>query len=185
MQKWTSLVVVALALVACGGGRRLTGDAGPTGTDSGTIAVVDSGTGPVVDAGGRDTGGGSSDPCAVAEPPSISTVGCNGGFMSGMPAANAAFGTCTPDPEMTNAAGSCTNTTDLCIAPEGGVLGYCSPACDPGESYTSSSTCADGSRCFPTMGGGGVCFRDCDASHPCPMGGACDGDGSCPLAMGG
>ena len=55
----------------------------------------------------------------------------------------------------------------------------------PGMSYASTSTCPDGSRCFPTMAGTGRCFRDCDASHPCPMGGACDGDGSCPLAMGG
>ncbi len=182
MSKQSVLVVCALILGACGGSRSLPSvDSG--GRDAGTPGVD---SGPGTDSGGgvRDAGGGS-DPCAVTDPPSLSTVGCNGGFMTGMGAANAAFGTCTPDPAMTNAAGSCTNTTDRCIAPMDGTVGYCSPACDPGDNYTSTSTCAAGSRCFPTMGGGGVCFRDCDATHACPMGGACDTDGSCPLAMGG
>jgi hypothetical protein len=179
-------VLFVLALVACGGSRRSTEvDSGTGGTDTGVTPPSDSGGPRDTGSTARDTGGGGSDPCAVAMPPSISTVGCNGGFQTGMGAANAAFGTCTPDATMMNAAGTCTNTTDLCIAPMDGTVGYCSPVCDPGDQYTSTSTCPDGSRCFPTMGGGGVCFRDCDASHACPMGGACDTDGSCPLAMGG
>jgi hypothetical protein len=182
MAKWASLVVVVLVMVACGGSRR------SVGTDAGSITVVDSGV--RVDAGGGggvDSGGGTGDRCATngmgAE--ALANLGCNGGFASGTPAANADYGTCTvaADP-MTNPAGSCASANAACVPDaEGSTTGICRTFCPVAATYISTGGCPTGSRCFTltddTGETFGLCFRDCDASHACPTGMTCDAEGSC------
>lgn len=168
MVRSTLMILVALALVACGD------DDGTAVVDSGV--AVDSGT------GGMDSGprpdAGPGDECAADDDPT-STVGCNG-FVSGDAPANQPGGTCTPGGE-SNPAGSCTTPQTLCDAAEGAATGECLALCPPADTYVSTGGCPSGFRCFtlefeePV----GICFRDCDATHPCGTGQECDSEGSC------
>ena len=117
--------------------------------------------------------------CAATDDDPISTVGCNGGFLTTEPAANSPYGTCTPaaDPE-SNPAGSCTDPNAFCVVGENATTGWCFVGCAAGPTYVTTGGCPTGARCFD-LGGDGVCFRDCDDTHPCPTGMGCDGEGSC------
>lgn len=169
-----------LALLACSARAPDPNDSGRTGNDAATPGS-DTGT-PGNDAAtpGNDVGP-NPDHCFVAMPPALSTVGCNGGFVSGTAAAmNAMWGPCTID--MAHPQGSCTMAGSICNGfAMAATMGFCYPGCTPpAMTYSSTSGCPTGSRCFPVMGGSGVCYRDCDATHPCPTGGGtCDADGSC------
>ena len=167
-------LLAALAMVGCGSSSRT--DSG-IGADGGTIApeVPDART--TRDAPARaDAFMMNSDTCAASDSNAVSTVGCNGGFASATPAANAFGGTCTGGGEAMPA-GSCTGAMALCSA-EADMPGICLASCTPGSTYVSTGGCPTGARCFD-LGGGGVCFQDCDATHPCPAGQDCDGEGSC------
>jgi hypothetical protein len=168
-----ALLLSSLFLLACGGGSRP--DAG--------LSLADA---PAADApsAARDTPASrpdvptSSDPCASDAAGSARGVGCNGGFVSGDPAANTAGGACTADADpMTNPAGTCTGANVVCAA-EPSMMGTCVPLCMAGSTYVSTGGCPTGWRCFSLMAGG-VCFRDCDATHPCAAGEECDAEGSC------
>lgn len=155
-------LVLALFLAACSQGRTPGTDGGPR---------PDAPVPPGVD-GGPVTG----DPClAGTGTAALATLGCNGGFASGTPAANAPAGTCTGGGD-TMPAGTCTGAA-ICSA-AAGAAGWCFPTCTPGVMYVSRGGCPTGFRCFD-LTDGDFCFRDCDTSHPCPTGMACDGEGSC------
>lgn len=183
MKNFALLALAALALTACPSTPRpVLTDAGGGGTDTGpgTDAGpgVDTGSGGGTDSGPRVDGGGS-DPCAAAMAAAVSTVGCNGGFLTGEPAANAPGGTCTGSAAM---AGSCTGTGAVCADAMGvaaaGAPGVCYAFCMSGGTYVSNGGCPTGFRCFDlTMAD--VCFRDCDTTHMCPTGMMCDDEGSC------
>ncbi|UJR79351.1 hypothetical protein [Sandaracinus amylolyticus] len=169
MARISAVVLLALALVACGDDDGADGVDAGGGTDAGAI-----------DAGPRpDSGGGSGDSCAEDEDP-VATVGCNG-WASGTPAANEPGGTCTPGGE-SDPGGSCTSATGFCAAEDGATEGTCLAVCTPAATYVSRGECPSGHRCF-TLGEGedaiGICFRDCDATHACPTGQECDDEGSC------
>ncbi len=149
-----------------------------TGTDASTDVVVND----VVMATDvrdtvipRDTPPG--DPCATDQATATSTLGCNGGWVSGNPAANATGGTCVPGGSALPA-GSCTGANNICAAAADAGMGVCIAACTPGSTYVSTGGCPTGFRCFD-LGGQGACFRDCDATHTCPTGMRCDNEGSC------
>lgn len=162
-----------LALSACGGGNSRA-DGGLTLSDA---PATDANTAARDTPASRPDAPMSSDRCATDTMGSPDLLGCNGGFVSGDPAANTAGGTCTADADpMTNPAGSCTG--ELVCAAEAGMMGRCIPLCTPGSTYISTGTCPVGWRCFD-LGGNGVCFRDCDATHPCPADQMCDAEGSC------
>ena len=148
-------------------------DSGMGGTDAG-MGGTDAGM------GGTDAGPTPGEPCARAGGEAPATVGCNG-FQTAAPAANADFGDCTlPDEE--DLQGSCTSATSICWIDVGAPTGVCVPFCEPGPNAINTSTCATGSRCFNFSDDEaqvGLCFRDCDATHPCPDGQECDPDGSC------
>lgn len=164
------LALSILGLAACGGGGGRT-DTGPVPTDT-PMSGTDT---PRADAPV------STDPCASDVMGSPDRVGCNGGFVSGDPAANTAGGTCTAaaDPMMMPA-GSCMGS--LVCSGEASMMGRCIPLCTPGATYISTGGCPTGWRCFD-LSGNGVCFRDCDATHACPAGQMCDGEGSCVTMM--
>ncbi len=118
------------------------------------------------------------DACAAEAADAVSTVGCNGGFASGDPEPNEVSGSCTVGGD-TEPAGSCVDESAYCAAEEeGGTTGQCLALCSPSSSYVSTGGCPNGYRCF-TLGTNGICFRDCDASNPCPSGYSCDAEGSC------
>lgn len=161
-----------LVLAACGGNSRT--DAGLSLSDA---PATDGNTAARDTPASRPDAPTSSDPCASDPAGSAAGVGCNGGFVSGEPAANTAGGACTADADpMTNPAGSCTGT--LVCGAQAGMMGRCIPLCTAGATYVSTGGCPSGWRCFD-LEGNGVCFRDCDATHPCPADQMCDGEGSC------
>lgn len=173
-------LLAALAMVGCGSSSRT--DSG-IGADGGTIApeVPDART--TRDAPARaDAFMMNSDVCAATDTDAISTVGCNGGFSSATPAANEFGGACTVGDE-TMPAGSCTGAGAVCNGPAG-MSGSCLQACTPGSTYVSTGGCPTGARCFD-LGGNGFCYRDCDATHACPPGQMCDGEGSCAVPVAG
>ena len=159
-----------LALAGCDDAN--TDDAGIDAGASGD-AGRDSGP-PRADSGPRDSG--PSDPCASDD--ATATVGCNGGI-PGAAADNAFGGRCTPGDD-TAPEGSCTDTGAICYAfdPEGNdsPMGICIVGCTAGATYTSTSDCPTGSRCFDF--GGGLCFADCNSGTDCSTM-SCDGDNSC------
>ena len=177
MKNLVLLATVALLAVGCNNGRRVMIDAGPTpGVDSGPVVVTDSG--PVV---GRDSGPTGSDPCATAMATAVSTVGCNGGFLSGEPAANGPNGACTGGGDAMPA-GTCTTPNAACVGAMGiataGETGECIVLCTSGGMYVTRGGCPTGYRCFD-LSMNDICFRDCDATHACPAAFMCDGEGSC------
>jgi hypothetical protein len=173
MSKQSVLVFAVLVLGACGGTPRATVDSGTGGTDAGTTPGTDSGAGPRDAGPGRDTGPVSTDPCASDAAGSLAGAGCNGGFVTS-PAANAAGGACTGGGEA-DPQGTCT-VAGICGA-EADMPGFCFPSCTAGATYVSTSTCPTGFRCFDLDND--LCFLDCNATHPCPTGMTCDGEGSC------
>jgi hypothetical protein len=171
MKMVLSLLALA-AMVGCGSSPRT--DSGVT-ADAGAVATDD--TGPRRDAAARpDAFSASTDACASEADTATTTVGCNGGFASSMPAANAPGGTCTGGGEAMPA-GTCTGMNALCGA-EADMPGFCLASCEPGSTYITTGSCPTGFRCFDLMGQG-VCFQDCDATHACPAGQMCDAEGSC------
>ena len=162
---------LALALAACGGTNNSDVDAG-VDTDGGASMTDAGSTRP--DAGARDAG--ATDDCAADDTDPAGTVGCNGGFISAAPMANAPFGTCTPDEA--NPSGTCADATSFCLPGADPMVGVCVPTCELADTYVSTGGCPLGSRCF-NLGEGGVCFRDCDDTHACPAGEMCDAEGSC------
>ena len=177
MKMVLSLLAVA-AMIGCNSPR--TTDTGTTTADTG-VAVTDD-TGVRRDAPARaDAFVMNSDVCSATQANATSTLGCNGGFASAMPAANAFGGTCTGGGEAMPA-GSCTGTNALCGA-AAAMPGFCVASCMPGSTYITTGGCPTGARCFDLMGRG-VCFQDCDATHACPMGQMCDAEGSCVGAGG-
>ncbi len=180
----SALFGALLALAACGptGGG---GDGGGTGdaatpTDSGGGGGGgDSGGGG--DGGGRE-GGTSSDPCSATTSNASSTVGCNGGFVSGPNPANGPEGPCTIrlDGDMYTQ-GTCSSTQAICGSEdEAATMGVCFVFCTPSApGYVSKGNCPRGFRCFAEEGADPLCYRDCNAANPCPSGMTCDGDGSC------
>lgn len=131
---------------------------------------------------GNNTGADDSDddPCFVSDTgDAIDTVGCNG-FQSGAVTENADFGDCTrPGDEDTQ--GSCDSSSSMCFRSFSETDGLCAPRCDAGSGQVATSTCPTGSRCFVSSDGSAdvdLCFRDCDAAHPCPGDQECR-DGSC------
>ena len=174
MTRFSMVLCAALALVACGGGDGDMTDAGTTtGTDSGTTTGTDSGT-----TTRRDSG--PADMCATDGMGAVALVmfGCNG-YASGTAAPNDYLGTCTVGGEGMPQ-GSCTAAGTFCAADaEGSTTGTCLAPCEAGAgTYISTGGCPMGFRCFD-LGDFGLCFRDCDATHPCPTGYDCDGEGSC------
>jgi hypothetical protein len=159
------------------------GDGGPTGgSDSGPTGGSDSGptgddSGPRTDGGGMTGDAGGSDPCSATMSSPESTVGCNGGFVTGEPAANEPDGMCTPDSE--GGRGTCTLENSECY-PE--PFNFCATTCPRVETYVSAGGCPTGYRCFHN-GLGANCFRDCDDAHPCPTGFSCR-EGGCEYRSG-
>ncbi len=131
-----------------------------SGIDAG-VGPLDAGTGP--------------DQCLAATP--LSTLGCNGGFRTGTPAANTHSGSCMTDNGM--AQGTCTSSELVCNAGTGTNIGRCIQYCPASSSYISTGGCNQGYRCVKVQSSFGVCFRDCDATHPCPTDQRCDSEGSC------
>lgn len=173
-------LLAALAMMGCGSSSRT--DSG-IGADGGTIApeVPDART--TRDAPVRpDAFMMNSDTCAAEAANATSTVGCNGGFASTTPAANTPGGSCTGGGEAMPA-GTCTTPNAFCGA-EADMPGFCLATCEPGSTYITTGTCPTGFRCFDLEANGGICFQDCDATHPCPEGQECDGEGSCVGAEG-
>lgn len=168
------LAISSLLLSACGG-PMANGDAS-TNTDA--RAVADTGVGGGSDAARADSGGMmNNDRCAAEQAMAAAGVGCNGGFVTMEPAANAVGGTCMVD--AMNEQGSCTDPTAFCVpSAMGSMTGRCGRECTPGGTYVSTGGCPTGFRCFD-LGMGGACFRDCNAAHMCPMGMMCDNEGSC------
>ncbi|MBX3247297.1 MAG: hypothetical protein KF901_08955 [Myxococcales bacterium] len=164
--------MVALMAVGCGDDDVTPGtDGGMTGTDSGMTDT---------DSGMTDTDSGmmTTDPCAASDANAVSTVGCNGGFVSGEPVANGPLGECTPGGEAMPA-GTCTTPNTVCAAGEGETTGECVSVCAPASTYVSTGVCPTGFRCFTLSAEVGICFRDCDATNACPTGMECDSEGSC------
>jgi hypothetical protein len=177
MQVFFSLAALT-GLVACGGNSMLpASDAG--GSSDASMTSSDA-SAPRTDSGTvRRDAAMNSDRCATDQAMATSTVGCNGGFVSGNPAPNSAGGSCMGG-GMDMPMGSCMAGM-ICTA-EAMMTGFCLPTCMPGGTYVSTGGCPTGFRCFD-LNGDGLCFRDCDATHPCPSGQMCDGEGSCVPAM--
>lgn len=175
MKHLVATAFVALALTACSPGRTPTADTGPR-IDSGPSTGTDSGP-----STGTDSGPTGTDPCATAMASAASTVGCNGGFVSGEPAANGPNGACTGGGDAAPP-GSCTTPNAVCAGDMGiaaaGTPGECIVLCAGGSMYVTRGTCPTGYRCFE-LGTNDICFRDCDATHTCPAAFTCDGEGSC------
>jgi hypothetical protein len=169
LRSMMTVLVCALALGGCGDQTMTTVDSGSTGTDGGSLRT---------DSGSMRTDAGPEDECAASSDDAVSSVGCNGGFESGDPAPNAPGGTCTVGGE-TNPEGSCTGETAFCAGDEGATDGICIIACPPASTYVSTGACPTGFRCFRSADDYGICYRDCDATHPCPTGMGCDDEGSC------
>lgn len=131
-------------------------------------AGIDAGVGPL------DAGTGP-DLCLAATP--LSTLGCNGGFRSGNPAPNTHSGSCMTDNGMPQ--GTCTSSELVCNAGSGTNIGRCIQYCPASSSYISTGGCNQGYRCVKVQSSFGVCFRDCDSTHPCPSDQRCDSEGSC------
>lgn len=181
------------AVAACGPTEGSTMDSGGGGGDASTMETStprEGGTGTEAGReGGTGTEGGTnpSDRCSATSDNPASTVGCNGGFVMGDPAANAAGGLCTPrmnGMEYTN--GSCTDMMAFCVPGDMQTMGRCFNNCTSTATYVSTGGCPSGFRCFG-MGDGmaGTCYRDCDMTHPCPTGQECDEEGSCVPTSGG
>lgn len=135
------------------------------------------GSTPAADGGSltdNDSGGPIS--CEAEMANAASTVGCNGGFQ-GEPGENDPGGRCAPGTDAMPA-GSCTTEMSICmgdLAGSGG--GWCVNTCPAPASLIDAQTCPAGYRCFRDGTGidaFGICFRDCDADHPCQDGWACN-----------
>lgn len=176
MLKVTLTWLGALAIltgVGCGGN----GGGSSTPVDASTPRDSSTQTGrdaaPAADSGPINP----ADSCATDE--AIDTVGCNGGFIAGEPAANGPLGTCTVGTEEMPS-GSCTTPNAGCFGEdETATTGTCEVLCAPAGTYVTTGTCPTGFRCFTLGEDLGLCFRDCDATHACPTGYECDEEGSC------
>jgi plastocyanin len=169
--------VALVCVTGCGDDASNATDAGP-GTDSGTASDLGAGTdsGPRVDAG-RDAGGGGTDLCAGEQGTNLSSgAGCNGGLLGSDRAANSFGGTCTGGSE-SNPAGTCTDSGAICDGSGGGGTGICLIPCASASTYTSTSDCPTGSRCF-TFSAAALCYPDCESGTDCATNN-CDVDGSC------
>lgn len=179
----TSLTMICLA--GCGGTDDAATDAAVTTDGRVTDMAHSTDTGVTTDTGvvadsGSDTGtsmDSGTDPCAGDATSAMTLAGCNGPAPGAGAAANAINGTCTPDG--TNGHATCTSTDARCYG-DTGELGLCLQACTPAETYSSTSNCPTGSRCF-TLSSGAWCFPDCASGADCTTG-FCDGDSSCGAA---
>jgi hypothetical protein len=130
---------------------------------------------PMVSDGGGEADAPSSTECASTSAAAAANAGCNGGF-SAAPAANAPGGTCTPGGD-SMPEGTCTDEMNTCFGNLAGTGGYCVAHCTAPAMQVDAAECPTGFRCF-TMGTGddrfGLCFRDCDATHPCHEGWECE-----------
>ncbi|WP_157069381.1 hypothetical protein [Sandaracinus amylolyticus] len=143
------------------------------------VACGDSGGGdvPAADGGGLGSESDSGPVSCTAEMANAaSTVGCNGGFQ-GEPAENEPGGRCTPGTDEMPA-GTCSTEMSICMGDlTGSGMGWCVNTCAPPEALIDAQTCPSGYRCF-RMGTGvdayGLCYRDCDAEHPCQEGWTCN-----------
>lgn len=173
MTRFSMVLCATLALVACGGGDGDMPDSGmTTGTDSGMTVRTDSGM-----TVRRDSG--PADMCATdgMGAAALATLGCNG-YASGTAAANDLLGPCMVGGEAMPQ-GSCTAAGTICAADaEGSMTGTCLTPCEGGSTYITTGGCPMGFRCFD-LTDFALCYRDCDATHPCPSGYDCDGEGSC------
>ncbi len=158
------LLMAALVAMGCG--------------DDGTTDGVDGGPGVDAMTGGEDSGPVT---CATDMANAASTAGCNGGFDS-EPAMNAPGGRCTPGGDAMPP-GTCTTESAICMGDlTGSGQGWCVITCAPPETYVDAQTCPTGFRCFRDGVGEdafGLCFRDCDAEHPCQEGWECSVEGRC------
>lgn len=131
--------------------------------------------------GGMETPDTGPVTCTADMAGAASTAGCNGGF-DGEPAMNAPGGRCELGTD-TMPAGSCTTERSICMGDlTGSGAGWCVVLCDAPEAYVDAQECPAGHRCFRQGEGEnafGLCFRDCDAEHPCPESWACNGEGAC------
>ncbi len=130
---------------------------------------------------GRVVDASITDPCATDDN-AISTVGCNGGFLASEPAPNTTGGTCIQSEDEEDLQGSCASEESFCAGDLLEAEGVCFTACTPASTYVSTSGCPTGFRCFSLNFEYAICFRDCDATHPCPTGMECDVEGSCVMA---
>lgn len=169
LRSMMAVLVCALALCACGDETAIVTDSG-SDTDAGITVRTD--------AGSMRADAGPTDECAAQQTNAASTVGCNGGFLTSDPAPNAIGGVCTRGDEE-NPQGSCTEELTFCAGDSSATEGLCIVACPPASTYVSTGDCPTGFRCFPVTAEYGVCYIDCDATHPCPTGMECDREGSC------
>lgn len=163
---WLAMATLA-TMLGCGS------DPGDPWVDGGSEPGADAGP-----AGDVDSGPVS---CEADMATAASTAGCNGGF-AGEPAMNAPGGRCELGTD-TMPSGSCTSERSVCMGDlAGSGSGWCVILCDAPMAYVDAQSCPAGHRCF-RMGSGvdayGVCFRDCDAEHPCPEGWTCTGENRC------
>lgn len=182
--QWILVSACALSLASVGCKDDATGsvvDSGMMGSDSGDTDMgrADGGT----DMGRTDMGGGTdmggSDPCAASAEDDLSAqAGCNGGLLGAASEPNQFGGTCTGGSDE-NPAGTCTDTGAVCDGSAGGDTGICLVACEAADTYTSTSTCPTGSRCFTFESAGiALCYPDCESATDCATA-VCDNDGSC------
>jgi hypothetical protein len=126
---------------------------------------------------------GSVDVCAAADAEeALATFDCNGD-PPGPGAANADFGSCTPDadPEM-NPAGSCADPGSICFGDPG--VAFCVTPCEGATSglYAQTGDCPTGSRCltvFSMDGATGICVPSCATDDECASSYCDPSDGSC------
>lgn len=165
-----SMMVVGCALALCACTEEAVTTADASEVDSGSMGS---------DASSMRADAGPMDECAASGSNAASTVGCNGGFVSGEPEPNEPGGICTTGGE-TNPGGTCTHTSAVCApATEGASEGRCVVGCPPSMTYVTTGDCPTGFRCFRAAEEYGICYLDCDATHPCPTGTVCDSEGSC------
>ena len=128
-----------------------------------------------VDGGGEDAGPVS---CVAEMENAASTAGCNGGFQ-GTPAMNDPGGRCELGTDAMPE-GSCTAEMAICMGDlAGSAQGWCVITCAAPASLVDAQTCPTGYRCFRNGEGTeawGLCYRDCDAEHPCQDGWTCNTD---------
>jgi hypothetical protein len=114
--------------------------------------------------------------CEAEAATAAATAGCNGGFQ-GTPEENGPGGRCTPGSD-TMPAGTCTAERSICMGDLfGSGSGWCVLTCPAPVSLIDAQTCPAGYRCFRDGEGEdafGLCFRDCDADHPCQDGWTCN-----------
>ena len=149
------MVLAAIAAVGCGSSNPSTDD-----DDAGITA--------------DDAGSGGGD-CNVDMAGAAGAAGCNGWAGAANP--NEPGGACTPGGD-TMPRGTCTTEGAICMGDINGTGGgWCVVLCPAPENYTGADGCASGFRCFKQGEGVdayGICFRDCNADHPCQEGWTCN-----------